>query len=287
MRKKNINKHSKIKNTGLLFEFLLRQITSDVLSNKNKSMAMTMIKHRFNENTELGKELSLYQMIINHSFNSDKKANFFITEVINNRNRLNNSLLKREKYNLIKEIKNNFNLIAFLSSKVTNYKTYASIYKLFEYKKTISPEEKTVSYFNLIEHLTTKNKSRLTDSYKNKIPKDENLRILTYRLLLEKFNKKYEKLNYKQKALLKEYINNVSNTNSLKEHIKIEVKYVKNELNKHKKNIKDKITKIKLNESINSIEKFCKTGNSKFVKDDAVIQLMRYYELIKEVKKHG
>ena len=287
MRKKSLNKHSKIKNTGLLFEFLLRQITSDVLSNKSKSIAMTMIKNRFNKNTELGKELSLYQTIISHNFNSDKKANFFITEVINNRDMLSNSSLKREKYNLIKEIKNNFNLVEFLSSKVSNYKTYASIYKLFEYKNDISPAEKTVSYFNLVEHLTTKDKSKLTDSYTNKIPKDENLRILTYRLLLEKFNKKYEKLNYKQKSLLKEYINNISNTNSLKDHVKSEVTYIKNELNKHKKNIKDKITRIKLNESIKSIDKFCKTGNSKFIKDDAVLQLMRYYELIKEVKKHG
>ena len=113
------------------------------------------------------------------------------------------------------------------------------------------------------------------------------MRILSYKILLEKFNNKYSKLNLKQRTLLKEYINNISNTNSLKEYIQNEIKYVRKELKNNKKNIKDKITKIKLNEATNSIDKFCNIGNKKVVKDTAVVQLMRYYELIKELKKHA
>ena len=125
------------------------------------------------------------------------------------------------------------------------------------------------------------------DEKNTNLNENEDLRILSYKILLEKFNKKYSKLDVKQKSLLKEYINNISNTNSLKEYIQKEIKYVRKELKSNKKNIKDKITKIKLNEAANSINKFCNIGSKKIVKDKAVVQLIRYYELIKELRKHA
>jgi hypothetical protein len=277
-------KHNKIRNTGLLFEFLLRQITSDVL-NKETSKAVTIVKQRFNEKTELGKELALYNIIINKKFNSDKQANYFINEVVTARNGLNNTQLKREKYNLIKEIQNVYDLQKFLSSKVSNYKIYASTYKLFEYK-SLSPDEKTESFFNIVEHVTTDNKSiKLSESVPS-LPDDEDLRILTYRTLLEKFNQKYTKLSGAQKNLLREYINNVSNTNSLKDTLKEIISELKKDLKTHSKNLKDKVVKIKMNEAIKSIDKFCGVkDSSKIVKDEYVVQTMRYLELLKELKK--
>ena len=280
-------KHSKIRNTGLLFEFLVRQITADVLGKKNNSKAIKIIKKRFNENVELGKELVLYNAIINTKFNSDKKAAYLIDEVLRKRKTLNNSQLRREKYNLIKQIKGTFDLNEFMSSKIKNYKIYASIYKLFEYQSKICPEDKTETHFNLVEYVTTNKKTKLNNPVDQEYKRDEDLRILSYKILLEKFNNKYSELNFKQKTLLKEYINNISNTNSLKEYIQNEIKYVIKELKNNKKNIKDKITKIKLNEATNSIDKFCNIGNEKVVKDNAVVQLMRYYELIKELQKHA
>ena len=279
-------KHNKIRNTGLLFEFLLRQITSDVLNNTNNSIAVGIVKKRFNENTELGRELALYNILINKKFSDDKKAEYFITEVISNRKNLNNSVLKRERYNLIKEIQTKYNLQKFLSSKVNNYKTYASIYKLFEYS-VLSPDEKTESFFNLVEHVTTKNTIKLSDSI-NKLPDDEDLRILTYKTLLERFNQKYTKLSGAQKNLLREYINNISNTNSLKETLKELIQGLKKDLKTHSKNLKDKVVKIKMNEAIKSINKFCGLDDkSNVVKDEYVIQAMRYLELLKELKKSG
>ena len=171
-------KHSKVRNTGLLFEFLLRQITADVLNKKNNSKAAHMIKHRFNERTELGRELALYNILINKKFNNDKKADYFINEVISERKKLSSSVLKREKYNLIKEIKDIYDLQNFLSSKVRNYSAYASIYKLFEFNN-ISPIEKTESHFNLVEHVTTSNKTNIESSLSVALPKDEDLRIIT------------------------------------------------------------------------------------------------------------
>jgi hypothetical protein len=279
-------RHNKLRNTGLLFEFLLRQITVDVLNKDDNSKAAHMIKQRFNERTELGKELALYNIIINKKFNSDKKADYFINEVVNERKKLNNSVLKREKFNLIKEIKNIYDLPNFLSSKVRNYSAYASIYKLFEYNN-ISPIEKTESHFNLVEHITTNNKTNIQSSLVAVLPKDEDLRIITYRTLLEKFNAKHSNLNYPQKSLLRAYINNVSNVNSLKEYIEKVVPAIKKELKQHSNKLTDKVVKIKLAEAINSIDKFCGVKKSKLVKDNVVVQTMRYMELLKELKKSG
>ena len=285
----NKAKHSKIRNTGLLFEFLLRQITTDVLNKKDNSKAVELIKKRFNENTSLGKELSLYSALLNTKFKTDKKAEFFINEVLSERNKINKTQLKRERYNLIKSLKEDYNIQKLFSSKVKNYKIYASIYKIFEYAE-LSAEQKTESYFNIMEHVTTnENNIKLSETIGGaKIPQDEDLRILTYRTLLEKFNSKYSKLNSPQKKLLREYINNISNTNSLKDTLKEIVKELKQDLKTHSKNLKDKVVKIKMNEALNSIDKFCGTSiKTNFVKDNDVLQTLRYMELLKELKKSG
>ena len=277
-------KHTKVRNTGLLFEFLLRQITADVLNKEDNPKAAYIIKHRFNEKTELGKELALYNILINKKFASDRKADYFINQVVTERLKLNGSILKHEKYNLIKEIKDKYDLQKFLSSKVENYKIYASIYKLFEFK-TASPIDKTESHFNLVEHVTTSNKTNIESSLTAVLPKDEDLRILTYRTLLEKFNAKHSNLNYPQKSLLRAYINNVSNTNSLKEYIEVVIPAIKKELKQHSSKLTDKVVKIKLIEAIKTIDTFCGVGNKKIVKDSVVVQTMRYMELLKELKK--
>jgi len=280
-------KHNKIRNTGLLFEFLLRQITSDVL-NKDNGHAVSIVKEKFNENTELGKELALYNILITKKFKSDSKADYFINEVMKARSDLNNSILRRERYNLIKEIQSNYNLQKFMSSKVPNYKTYASIFTLFEYNKSLSPDQKTESFFNIVEHVTTADKSIKLSETVHTLPDDEDLRILTYKTLLEKFNQKYTKLSGAQKNLLREYINNISNTNSLKDTLKEIVKGLKKDLKQHSKNLQDKVVKIKMSEAIKSIDKFCGIEDkSDVVKDAYVIQTMRYLELVKEVKKSG
>ena len=57
-------KHSKIKNTGILFELISRQITVDVMNGDDKSKSVEMLKKFFNEGTELGKENQLYQVLL-------------------------------------------------------------------------------------------------------------------------------------------------------------------------------------------------------------------------------
>ena len=187
---------------------------------------------------------------------------------------------------MIKALKEEYDLSDLLSSKVPSYKVYASAYKLFEYNSFLSAEDKTESHFNLVEHITTKSGLRLRDSIHPDLLENEDLRIITYKTLLEKFNAKYTNLNSPQKNLLREYINNISNTNSLKDTLKKIVTELKKDLKANSKKLQDKVVKIKLKEAINTIDKFCGLNiKSNIVKDSHVIQTLRYMELVKELKK--
>ena len=276
-------KHSKLRNTGLLFEFLLRQVTVDVLNKKKESPALKIIKSKFNENTEIGKELALYNLIMTKKFKSDKKADFFLSEVIRQRGRLNNATLRREKYNIIASIKESYDVNQLFSSKVPNYKVFASVYKLFEGINEMGADEKTESYFIIVENVTTvkhtKNKSYIPEEFK-----DKDLRILSYKTLLEKFNKKYTNLSDEQKYVLKEYISNISNTNNFSSFVETQIPKLKKKLNGKVKKVKDKVLRIKLREAGNCVDKFC-LNESKQTDDNSVVQLLRYYELDKELDK--
>ena len=276
-------KHSKLRNTGLLFEFLLRQVTVDVLNKKKESPALKIIKRQFNEHTEIGKELALYNLIMTRKFKSDKKADFFLSEVIRQRGRLNNTNLRREKYNIIASIKESYDVNQLFSSKVPNYKVFASVYKLFEGIEEMGADEKTESYFIVVENVTTlthkKNKSYIPEEFK-----DKDLRILSYKTLLEKFNKKYTNLSDEQKYVLKEYISNISNTNNFSSFVETQIPKLKKKLNGKVKKVKDKVLKIKLQEAVNCVDKFC-LNESKQTDDNSVVQLLRYYELDKELDK--
>ena len=107
-------KHSKFKNTGFIFELLVRQITSEIMS-ANKSVAERILKEHFNSKKELSKELKLYQYLINEKYNSESKAEKFIDTILEARKRLDETKLTREKYNLIKEIKDTYNFTKFVA----------------------------------------------------------------------------------------------------------------------------------------------------------------------------
>jgi hypothetical protein len=278
-------KHSKIKNTGILFELLSRQITVDVMNDNGKSKAVEMIKKFFNEKTELGKENQLYQALLKENYNSTRKAEKLVDAVLRAREKLQNKKLRNEKYNLIKEIKRNYKVEDFFRARIPNYKVYASIYKTFlsETTPVFDPADEVDSTFTIIEHITrNKVKPRDTDSkviseFKKE---DKDLRLLSYQLMVDNFNGKYKSLNSMQRNLLKEYVNNISNTNSLREFVDSEVEKIKKILSKFLPMVTDKITKIKLREAIKQTDTLSK---GKIVKDKQVVALMRYYELIKEL----
>ena len=277
-------KHSKIRNTGILFELLTRQITVDVLNNNKKAQAAKILKEFFNKKTQLGKEYELYKVLTTENYKSEIKANHLVDAVISTRQKLNNSQLKREKYNLIKEIKRNYNVSDFFMARIPNYKVNASIFKLFNSNQNENPAQKTENRFTIVEHITRKTISSkkkekaITEGYKKQ---EKDLRLLAYGILVEKFNKKYSSLSKSQKKLLREYINNISNTNSLKELVETETLRVKSKLQSFLPKVDDKVTKIKLKEAINQAEALMK---GRIVEDKQVVTLMRYYQLVKELE---
>ena len=277
-------KHSKYKNTGILFELLTRQLTADTIVDNNPK-ALSIIKKYFSGNSNLLKEYKIYHTLATKKYNKDSQATMLIEELIKAHKRLNKSQLRREKYNLIKEIKENYDINNFFNSKITNYKILASIYNILENKKAT-----TLSIVNskttILEHITEKpSKTKKNTVLENFNKQDKNSRLLTYKVLLEKFNDKYSGLQDNQKTLLKEYVNSVTNSPALKSYINQEIKTVKRDITKYSKKVEDKAIAIKLNETKTMIKPLCKKS---FVNDDNVINLLNYYELVNELKTiHG
>jgi hypothetical protein len=278
-------KNSKYKNTGILFELLVRQIASDILSNKDPQAA-TLVKKYFSK-TELAKEHKLYQTLININSLSEPKAESLVETVLRLSEKLNKTALRKEKYNLIKEIKDNYDLEDFFKAKIQNYKVNASIYNLLEAHNSSEFTDPKIVIDNkvtLLEFLTKKavDKTAVKDQVLEEYAKqDKGTRILIYKMIVEKFNTKYSNLLPEQKSLLKEFINNVSNTITLKEYINNQIQNIKLELEVLSKKVTDKKIEIKLNE-VNSILNII--PKSENVSDDDVLNLMNYYELLHELR---
>jgi hypothetical protein len=282
-------KHSKFKNTGFIFELLVRQITSEIMSS-NKSIAEKILKEHFNAKQELSKELKLYQYLINEKYNSEAKAEKFIDTILEARKRLDEKKLTKEKYNLIKEIKETYNLDEFIKSSISNYKTLASIYKIFETIATdtqYDPTDIVSSRFTITENIINssiqnkdvKIKDAVLEEYRKQ---DEDLRAVSYKLLVESFNNKYKNLTNEQKSLLREYINNINNTGKLIEYVSNEVTNLVNSLKEVGSKINDKVTQIKLAETISNIKKI---KSVKKIKEQHLSALMMTYELLSELKQ--
>jgi hypothetical protein len=276
-------KHSKFKNTGVLFELLIRQVTSDTLNNTD-SKALPIIKKYFAKNTELAKELNLYQTLIKEKFNNEAKANSLIDAVLSAKTQINQTVLNKQRYNLIKEIKENYVLENFFKTKVNSYTTLAAIYKLFEYSAADNPVESVNNRYTIIEHILHRDSKKPDElnEISTFVNQDKDIRLLSYKILVDRFNEKYSKLNESQKNLLRNYINFISEGTELKEFINEESLKIKNELKALISKIDDTIVKIKITEVTNLLNKIVSTRT---VKDAHVLNLLRYQELIKELKK--
>ena len=277
-------KHSKFKNTGILFELLVRQITTDTLSGKN-SEALNILKKYFSK-TELGREYKLYESLIKRTNLTEGKANMIINTVLENSKQLNKTALKKQKYNLIKEIKNYYNLEEFFKTKLPNYKAQAAIYTLIESQNTNAPTENIIeNKLVILEHLTlsnTKKETNVNTTIEELANEDKDTRILTYKILLEKFNSKYVDFSNNKKNILKEFINVVDNSTKLKEFYNIKINEMKLELVSLNKKTKNEVTKIKLNETLNFLVTL---GKNDKINNDNIVNLLQYCDLIEELKK--
>ena len=276
-------KHSKYKNTGILFELLVRQITADTLKGVD-SPAIDILKSYF-VRTSLGKEYKLYESILKSKVLTNPQASLTISTLLESSTKLNRKAIKRQKYNLIKEIKNHYNLESFFGSKISNYKEIAAIFTLVEsyHSDKLNLDQINSSKIILLEHLTkTKIDKNVNPTVLDEFSGyDKDVRTLTYKVLLEKFNDKYNFLNDEQKDVLKEYINSVDSTPDLREFYNNKIKSLRLTLSEENKNIKDKATQIKINEVSKFLVELQKTDK---VNDDNLVDLLRFYELIQEIK---
>ena len=278
-------KHSKYKNTGILFELLVRQITADTLSGKD-SKATNILKKYFVK-TELGKEYKLYETLSKYKNLTESKAEVVINSVIESSKNLNRGALKRQKYNLIKEISAHYNLEEFFKTKLPNYKTHAALYTLVEIynsENLSNPDQIISNKIAILESLTTRavDKQKVEDDLLTEFQSyDKDLRILTYKVLLEKFNGKYASLNDNQKEVLKEFINSVDSTPKLKDFYNTKIQEIKTEITELSKGVSNKAVQIKLNEVNNLLSPLSKTDK---VGNDDLVNLLQYYELLEELK---
>ena len=274
-------KHSKFRNTGLLFELLVRQITSDTLEGKN-SAAINILKKYF-VNTELGKEYKLYEQVTAYKNLSEAKAEMVINTLVETSTKLKRSEIRKQKYNLVREIKDTYSVEKFFKAKVTNYKVFAALNNLIENQSSdkVAPETVINNKITILEHLTKSAMiapaDELMEEYKGY---GKDIRILTYKMLLEKFNEKYDHLTVKQKEVLREVITSVDNTDKLKEYYNTRIVEVQQLLQNKTNGIKDEVLKIKITEVLKYVKPLEKTEK---VTNDALINLLQYYELVNEL----
>jgi len=278
-------KHSKYKNTGILFELLVRQITTDTLDGKD-SPAKDILKKYFVK-SELGREYKLYETLLKKTSLTEGKANVVVSTLIDSSKALNRGAIKRQKYNLISEIQKHYNINEFFNHKLPNYKIYAAFYTLLEITNTpeaIDPEQTINNKVTILEHLTAakitegKVRDEVMSEFENA---DKDVRLLAYKLVLENFNEKYDTLHPKQKSILKEYITSIDNTPRLREFYTNKVTEIKNELAILNKKTKNQATKIKIDEIITVINPPAKNAK---ITDNDLVDLLQYYDLINELE---
>lgn len=275
-------KHSKYKNTGILFELLVRKLTSETLSS-DKSVTVDIIKKYFGKNTELAKELQLYNALLKEQFRSEAQALDYIRTIKSAHEKLNQSLLRRQRYNLVKEISEKFVFNNIAKTHINNYKTLASIFMIFEYDESSNPKQlleckNAIIENGLIVEKQTIKKDPIIEAFESQ-PKE--IRLLTYKLMIDKFNEKYSNLDESQKRLLNKYITNVNDTEALKEYVEQIIPEIKKELSNQAKTITDKATQIKVQKLS---EMLCTVENMKSIKESHILSLLRYFDLIKELK---
>jgi hypothetical protein len=286
-------KHNKIKNTGILFELLVRKVASDVLDNKSDSFAVKLMREHFHSKSELGKELHLYRTFFNANKLSETKAFNVLDLVLAKRKTLNEKMLEAQKFLLIKEIKQHCDLKQFMAGRVPSYKVYASVYKLFEATTRSEADESTFTQLNelvsarfvLVEHLKGELKeeqvikeSTFTDAMKEQ---PEEIRHLSYKFLLERFNEKYSNFSDKQKTLLREYINNGTNVETFGKYVMEEAKNLTTLIKKHTHKIKNDVTRIKINEVVTQLQHIQQKGA---VKDNYITALLIAYQISDELR---
>lgn len=275
-------KHSKYRNTGLLFELLIKQISKEVLNNLSPK-GISIVKKHFVEGSNLLEELKLYNIILNSKNLSDNDSNLLLNTLRESLSNIDKSKLDHERYLLVKSIKNKYNIEELLKLPIDKYKQVASIFKFFEYKIEDNPLEYLDNKRFICENLKSERDENSPLEFLRKLKKeDDQVKVLTVKLIADKFNKKYSnKLDENQKELIRKFVYE-DLTLSFKSYLISEALKVKKELiDSIGKVREDQATYIKVKEVINLLENFKIVKN---INENHVLTILRYYELLKEIK---
>ena len=279
-------KHSKYRNTGLIFELLIKQISSDTLNNRD-SAAVKIIKKHFTGKTSLVREFKLYEFILKNRQVSQAKAETILSTITEISRKLDQTSLKNQKYDLISDIKENYNLDEFFAIQTPDYKALASLYCLLEAQNNdnlLDPQYLVNYKSTLLEHLTTQkqNAEDVKDTLIEEYSKyDKDLKLLTFKILLEKFNDTYKDLLPEQKNILKEFITSVNSQTRLRNLVNEELMKIATAVHKLSSKVKDEVVKIKLDEVSKAITPLT---NKERISDNHLVNLMQYYDLVNELK---
>mgnify|MGYP001063210815 CR=1 FL=1 len=279
-------KHSKYKNTGLIFELLVKQIAADTLNNKD-SAAVSIIKKHFTGKNALVREFKLYEFILKNKGIGQAKAETILSTITEISRKIDQKTLKTQKYDLISSIKENYNLDEFFAIQTQDYKALASLYCLLEAQNNndiVDPKYLINFKSTLLEHLTTQkqNAEDVKDTLIEEYSKyDKDLKLLTFKILLEKFNDTYKDLLPEQKNILKEFITSVNSTTRLRNLVNEELTKISNIVKKLSSKVKDEVVKIKLDEVAKAI---VPVSSKDKVSDTHLVNLMQYYDLVNELK---
>ena len=278
-------KHSKYKNTGLIFELLVKQIAADTLSRKD-SPAVKIMKKFYTGKSSLVREFKLYEYILKNKGVSQQKGETILSTITEISLKLDREAVKKQKYDLIAEIKNSYDLDEFFSMKVRDYKALAALYCLMEAQNADLADPQTLvdNKMTVLEHLTEskQNEEDVKDALVEEYAKyDKDLRMLTYKILLEKFNGEYSNFLPEQKAILREFINASESQVKLRTLINEDLEKISLAVEEMKTKVKNDIAKIKLDEVAKTIKPLTKQTR---VNDSHIVNLLQYYELVSELK---
>lgn len=261
-------KHNKKRNTGILYETLIRELTrASARSNKERSvLVLNILKECFNKNTILGQELNLYKTLNEKCGHQKETAEKILIETKKRHVALDKKKLFKEQSNVIKQINYKLGNTMF-ENFVPNFKNYATIYQILHgapgVKQQVKLEEAVIS--------------EMIEIPKEKENKYKSIDKLAFNTFLDKFNDKYDgKLLKEQKQLLSLYATSFKgNDLELKIYLNEEVSRLKNKVSKLELAQKDQILEV--------LESFAKKSIDKPILD----KILKIQQLISEISKHG
>lgn len=280
-------KHSKFKNIGLIYELLVKQITSDLMDRKDSPAVNILRKYYTNSNSPIVQEYGLYKVIAEGVDLTTVKANNLINAVLQAAKTINVRKLSELRYQMVSEIKEHYDVDKFFSVPVKDYKTLAALYCLLETERSgefVDPKSIVYNKMTLLEHMIRRLQPQdqvvdnILEEYSNY---DKDLRLLVFKVLLEKYNEKYGKLLGEQKAVLKRFMS-IGSEKELQEYVNEEFSKLLSEIQQCQDRVPAGIEKIKLKEAMKMLQPVPATEK---VGDDHIIKVLQFYDLLYELKK--